>query len=80
MNNKRVAPPVALAGAIYKKSSRGTTIGNCVEVADLEGHRAVRDSKGPSGPALTFTAVEWAAFTAGVAPASSTEQRHQWPP
>ncbi len=24
------------------------------------------DSKNPTGPALTFTATEWAAFTAGV--------------
>jgi hypothetical protein len=27
---------------------------------------AVRDSQNPTGPALTFTAAEWAAFTAGV--------------
>ncbi|MGH3963639.1 MAG: DUF397 domain-containing protein [Pseudonocardiaceae bacterium] len=41
--------------------------GNCVEVADLDhGSRAVRDSKNPGGPALVFTATEWAAFTAGV--------------
>jgi len=42
--------------------------GECVEVADLpaDGGRAVRDSKNPTGPALTFTATEWAAFTAGV--------------
>lgn len=32
----------------------------------LERHRAVRDSKDPTGPALTFTAAEWSAFTAGV--------------
>jgi len=38
-----------------------------VEVADLDdGDRAVRDSKDPSGPALTFTAAAWSAFTAGV--------------
>ena len=41
--------------------------GNCVEVADFDGGcRAVRDSKNPTGPALTFTATEWTAFTAGV--------------
>ncbi|MGH3918814.1 MAG: DUF397 domain-containing protein, partial [Pseudonocardiaceae bacterium] len=39
----------------------------CVEVADLDGGaRAVRDSKNPTGPALTFTSAEWAAFTAGL--------------
>lgn len=41
--------------------------GNCVEVAELpEGGRVVRDSKDCSGPVLTFTAAEWAAFIAGV--------------
>ncbi|MGH3683849.1 MAG: DUF397 domain-containing protein [Pseudonocardiaceae bacterium] len=40
--------------------------GNCVEVAGLEGGRAVRDSKNPTGPALRFTAAEWVAFTTGV--------------
>jgi hypothetical protein len=40
--------------------------GNCVEVADLDDGRAVRDSKNPTGPALMFTATGWAAFTAGV--------------
>jgi hypothetical protein len=41
--------------------------GECVEVADLPaGGRAVRDSKDPHGPALMFTATEWAAFTTGV--------------
>ncbi|WP_374212704.1 Scr1 family TA system antitoxin-like transcriptional regulator [Frankia sp. CiP3] len=37
-----------------------------VEVATLpDGGRAVRDSKHPDGPALHFTATEWAAFLAG---------------
>jgi hypothetical protein len=31
-----------------------------------DGGRGVRDSKNPTGPALTFTATEWDAFTAGV--------------
>ncbi len=64
MNDMRVVPPAALAGATYIKSTRSTGTGNCVEVAALPGgHRAVRDSKHPTGPALTFTATEWAAFT-----------------
>jgi hypothetical protein len=38
-----------------------------VEIADLDnGRRAVRDSKDPAGPALTFSAAEWSAFSAGV--------------
>jgi len=43
------------------------SVSRCVEVADLDGGcRAVRDSKNPAGPALTFTVSEWAAFTTGV--------------
>ncbi|TDD21356.1 DUF397 domain-containing protein [Nonomuraea diastatica] len=30
------------------------------------GHRAVRDSKNPTGPALIFTPGEWNAFISGV--------------
>lgn len=67
MNDTRVAPRAALADATYRKSSRSTAAGNCVEVADLDsGHRAVRDSKNPAGSALTFTTSQWAAFTAGL--------------
>ena len=50
----------------WKKSSRSGAGNNCVEVADLDDGRAVRDSKDPTGPALMFTAAEWVAFTAGV--------------
>ena len=50
----------------WKKSSRSGAGNNCVEVADLDGGHAVRDSKNPTSPALMFTATEWAAFTAGV--------------
>lgn len=57
-----------LPGSAWRKSSFSNgTGGNCVEVADLaDGHRAVRDSKNPTGPVLIFTPAEWAAFTAGV--------------
>ncbi len=48
-----------LSGATWRKSNRSNGQYNCVEVADLDGgHRAVRDSKNPSGPALTFTPAE----------------------
>jgi hypothetical protein len=51
----------------WHKSSYSGTAGNCIEVTDLgRGVRAVRDSKDPTGPALTFTAAEWSAFTAGL--------------
>ncbi|MGH3803124.1 MAG: DUF397 domain-containing protein, partial [Pseudonocardiaceae bacterium] len=63
----RVEPPATLADATYQKSTHSTSTGNCVEVAALPGgHRAIRDSKHPTGPALTFTAAEWIVFTVGL--------------
>ena len=47
----------------FKSSYSNGQGGNCVEHARLpDGSRAVRDSKHPEGPALIFTASEWAAF------------------
>jgi hypothetical protein len=67
MTTHRAVGLEELAHARWIKSSRsGSGGGNCVEVADLDVHRAVRDSKNPTGPALMFTATEWAAFTAGM--------------
>lgn len=51
---------------VWVKSSRSGNNNNCVEVAELSsGGRAVRDSKDPDGPRLTFTAPEWSAFISG---------------
>jgi hypothetical protein len=57
-----------VAGAIWRKSSySGSNGGGCVEVADnLPGVVAVRDSKDPGGPVLTFAPVEWRAFTEAI--------------
>ncbi|WP_405084820.1 DUF397 domain-containing protein [Microbispora sp. NBC_01389] len=51
----------------WQKSSYSGSGDNCVEVAVLAGGgRAVRDSKDPDGPVLTFTSAEWRAFIGGV--------------
>jgi hypothetical protein len=54
-----------LSRARWKKSSRSSANGQCVEMADLGDAVAVRDSKDPHGPALIFTPREWAAFLDG---------------
>jgi hypothetical protein len=53
-----------LTGARWRKSTRsGSNGGDCVEVADnLPGLVAVRDSKDPTGPALTFGPAQWTDF------------------
>jgi hypothetical protein len=44
-------------------SYSGSSGGECVEVAALSPEVAVRDSKNPGGPMLTFDAATWADFT-----------------
>ncbi|MFF0579886.1 DUF397 domain-containing protein [Streptosporangium saharense] len=45
----------------------GTNRDGCVEMAtNLPGLAAVRDSKNPSGPALTFSASGWDTFVDNV--------------
>ncbi|TNH22359.1 DUF397 domain-containing protein [Micromonospora orduensis] len=53
-----------LTGAQWRKSTRsGDNGGACVEVADnLPGLVAVRDSKDPDGPSLTFSPAAWTSF------------------
>lgn len=46
----------------WRKSTYSGVNENCVEVADLPGAVAVRDSKLPDCTHLSFPAGEWAAF------------------
>jgi hypothetical protein len=57
-----------VAGAIWRKSSySGSNGGDCVQIAhNLPGVVAVRDSKDPAGPVLTFTPDDWSTFTAAI--------------
>lgn len=59
-------PETDLAKAVWRKSTRSSGNGPCVEVATLTSVTAVRDSKDPTGPALTLTPAQWAAFIVGV--------------
>jgi hypothetical protein len=50
----------------WKKSSYSSAQGNCVEVAPSPRGTAVRDSKDPRGPVLSFSADAWQAFIRNV--------------
>jgi hypothetical protein len=48
-----------------KSTASGGGGGNCVQVAFIDDSVLVRDSKNPSGPVLSFSHSEWAAFLIG---------------
>lgn len=57
-----------LTGARWRKSSySGDNGGQCIEVADLAAHVAVRDSKNPEGPAFLATPAAFTAFVTAAA-------------
>jgi hypothetical protein len=62
MSSHNVSEPV------WRKSTRSSdpSIAACVEVAATARRRAVRDSKNPGGPRLTFSVGEWRMFVAAI--------------
>ncbi|MEU7170971.1 DUF397 domain-containing protein [Micromonospora tulbaghiae] len=55
-----------LSRAVWRKSTRSGSSGNCVEVAAPPQVVMVRDSKQRQGPALSFSPSEWVAFIEGI--------------
>lgn len=50
----------------WRKSTRSSANGACVEVRTADGAVEVRDSKHPSGPVLRFSPRQWTAFAYGL--------------
>jgi predicted secreted Zn-dependent protease len=50
------------SGVAWRKSTRSTDQGECVEIAATETLRLARDSKNPDGPVLAFTSHTWNTF------------------
>ncbi|MBE1537913.1 DUF397 domain-containing protein [Actinomadura algeriensis] len=59
---KRSQPFFATSKPNWRKSHHSAQGADCIEVADIAGRCAVRDSKDPDGPRLIFSPRAWAAL------------------
>ncbi|MEU8272031.1 DUF397 domain-containing protein [Sphaerisporangium sp. NPDC049002] len=57
-----MAEQVDLAGAAWRKSSFSGGGNDCLEIAEIGGDIALRDSKNPCGPVLRLGRGEWRNF------------------
>jgi hypothetical protein len=59
-----LADELQLRNLRWRKATRSTGNGACVEVTPAMGRVAVRDSKNPSGGILLYSATAWQSFLA----------------
>ncbi|MDA3650185.1 DUF397 domain-containing protein [Saccharopolyspora indica] len=66
LDEERIVVVDGSPGLRWRKSSRSSMQGNCVEVAFSGAAVAARDSKDPGGGELVLGAATWAAFLGGI--------------
>ncbi|WP_329519814.1 DUF397 domain-containing protein [Spirillospora sp. NBC_01491] len=58
----------SVSRTVWRKSSHSSDpdMGMCVEVAALDGARAIRDSKDPDGPRIAVSTISWRALIGAI--------------